>query len=57
MSTEAHEFIAPNFGSDSVPECSCGWVSVLVLDYDEAILKWEDHCDDVFYKATMGERG
>ena len=49
---EVHDFAWHTNPEGVVPECSCDWSGEVWEDFDDALLEWEDHTDDVFYRAT-----
>ena len=54
VATEHVLTIVQSFTSDDVTaECSCGWERG-ATDEDDAVDRWENHCDVVFMEATGG---
>jgi hypothetical protein len=53
QSPEIHDYAA-HYDGLWWAECSCGWSGGEGWDdADDAQLEWDDHTDDVFYKATL----
>ena len=55
VSTEHHdlEIVTDFLGGRYIAECSCGWASGPKANTSLAQYAWDNHCDQVFYEATM----
>lgn len=55
MSTEEHVLSIESsyLSGATIPMCSCGWEGPESDGVSDAVEKWDDHCDAVFYEATM----
>ena len=57
--TETHELTIDRYGGDAgddvIASCSCGWLDDECRSPSDAVRRFDDHCDSVFFEQTFAE--